>query len=353
MPLHHKSNMISKTAQSAAGEPERLLTESPAELERYYREMLFIRHFEERCNAVYRMGKAGGYLHVYIGMEATAVGWLSCIRKDDYVITAYRDHAQALLLGSDPVAVMAEIMGRKAGLSHGKAARCTFTTFRAASTAVGASWAGILPLGAGLAFASKYKGEDRVTLNFLGDGASNAGVFLRDAEHGGTLGFPVIFMIENNEFAMGTRLEFHAANVELHRKGYPFGIKHERLDGMDVIQVRKAAQRIIDFVRREQRPYLVEIMNYRFAGHGAADHDQSLYRTPDEVAAAKRRDPITLLENILRDNNVMTDEKMEAIHAEIEEQVDKIYQEADALPFPDPAEVYDDVYTDMEVEKGH
>jgi pyruvate dehydrogenase E1 component alpha subunit len=345
--------MIPKTAQSVAGESERRLSESPAELERYYREMLFIRHFEERCNVVYRMGKAGGYLHVYIGMEATAVGWLSCIRKDDYVITAYRDHAQALLLGSDPVAVMAEIMGRKAGLSHGKGGSMHLYDIPRGLYGGWGIVGGHLPLGAGLAFASKYKGEDRVTLNFLGDGASNAGVFYETLNMAGLWDLPVIFVIENNEFAMGTRLEYHAANVELHRKGYPFGIKHERLDGMDVIQVRKAAQRIVDYVRREQRPYLVEVMNYRFAGHGAADHDQSLYRTPDEVAAAKRRDPITLLEGVLRDGNVMTDEKMEAIHAEIEEQVNAIYEEADALPFPDPAEVYDSVYTDMEVEKGH
>lgn len=345
--------MIPKTAQSVAGDSERKLSESPAELERYYREMLFIRHFEERCNVVYRMGKAGGYLHVYIGMEATAVGWLSCIRKDDYVITAYRDHAQALLLGSDPVKVMAEIMGRKAGLSHGKGGSMHLYDIPRGLYGGWGIVGGHLPLGAGLAFASKYKSEDRVTLNFLGDGASNAGVFYETLNMAGLWDLPVIFIIENNEFAMGTRLEYHAANVELHRKGYPFGIKHERLDGMDVIQVRKAAQRIVDFVRREQRPYLVEVMNYRFAGHGAADHDQSLYRTPDEVAAAKRRDPITLLEGVLRDNNVMTGEKMEAIHAEIEEQVDAIYEEADALPFPDPGEVYDNVYTDMDVEKGH
>jgi pyruvate dehydrogenase E1 component alpha subunit len=345
--------MTPKTAQSVAAENERTLSESPAELERYYREMLFIRHFEERCNAVYRMGKAGGYLHVYIGMEATAVGWLSCLRKDDYVITAYRDHAQALLLGSDPVAVMAEIMGRKGGLSRGKGGSMHLYDIPRGLYGGWGIVGGHLPLGAGLAFASKYKGEDRVTLNFLGDGASNAGVFYETLNMAGLWDLPVVFLIENNEFAMGTRLEYHAANVELHRKGYPFGIKHERLDGMDVIQVRKAAQRIVDYARKEQRPYLVEVMNYRFAGHGAADHDQTLYRTPDEVAAAKRRDPITLLENVLRDNNVMTDEKMEAIHAEIEEQVESIYEQADAMPFPDPEEVYDNVYTDMDVERGH
>ncbi|HCE00090.1 MAG TPA: pyruvate dehydrogenase (acetyl-transferring) E1 component subunit alpha [Armatimonadetes bacterium] len=332
---------------------ELTIEESPAELEELYRQMLFIRHFEEKCNQVYRMGKAGGYLHVYIGMEATAVGWLSMLRKDDYVITAYRDHAQALLMGNDPVAVMAEIMGRRGGTSKGKGGSMHLYdiphNFFGGWGIVG----GHIPLGAGLAFASKYKGEDRVTLNFLGDGASNAGVFYETLNMAGLWDLPCIFLIENNEFAMGTRLEYHAANVELHRKGYPFGIRHERMDGMDVLAVRKAARRIIDYVRNEQRPYLVEVMNYRFAGHGAADNDQSLYRTPDEVEAAKARDPIKLLENVILAQRVLTPEQIEAIHSEIEDQVQEIYEKADAMPFPDPEEVYDNVYTDMEVEKGH
>ncbi len=340
-----------KQSASLAAEPSQV--ETPEELEHYYRQMLFIRHFEERCNVLYRMGKAGGYLHVYIGMEATVVGWLSCITPEDYVITAYRDHAQPLLMGSDPVAVMAEIMGRQGGLSRGKGGSMHLydipRNFYGGWGIVG----GHIPLGAGLAFASKYKGEDRVTLNFLGDGASNAGVFYETLNMSGLWDLPCIFLIENNEFAMGTRLEYHAASVELHRKGYPFGIRHERLDGMDVLQVRKAAKRIIDYVRTEQRPYLVEVMNYRFAGHGAADNDQSLYRSPDEVASAKRRDPITLIRKTLEERGIMDEKKMDEIHEEIEDQIEDIYQKADAMPFPDPHEVYDNVYTDMEVEKGH
>lgn len=330
------------------------LQETPAQLELYYRQMLRIRAFENRCNQVYRQGKAGGYLHVYIGMEATAVGWLNALKLDyDYVMTAYRDHAQPLIMGSDPVALMAEIMGRKGGLSRGKGGSMHLYDIQRGFFGGWGIVGGHTPLGAGLAFGSKYKGEDRVTLCFLGDGASNAGVFFESLNMAALWDLPVIFIIENNEFAMGTRLEYHAADTELHKRGYPFGIKHERLDGMDVIQTAQDARRIIDYVRKEQKPYLVEIMNYRFAGHGAADNDRQLYRTREEEEENVKRDPIARLEALFRANNLMTDEKMEALQEETEAWADGVLEEADKSPFPDPDEVYSNVYTDMEVERGH
>jgi pyruvate dehydrogenase E1 component alpha subunit len=329
-------------------------TESPAELEQYYREMLFIRHFEEKCNLAYRTGKAGGYLHVYIGMEALAVGWLTAIRKGyDNVITAYRDHAHALLLGTPPVEVMAEIMGRKGGTSSGKGG--SMHIYDAERRFFG-GWGivgGHVPLGAGLAFASRYKGEDRVTLNFLGDGAANQGVVFETLNMAGLFDMPCIFIVENNEFAMGTRLEYHAADPELWKRGIPFDIKCERIDGMDCVQMRRDAQRIVDEVRKTSRPYFVEIMTYRYAGHGAADNDRQLYRTKEEEADAQKRDPIKRLEAQMLEANIMTSEKMEAIDAEIQADVEKIYEAADASPHPDPSEVYDNVYSDMSPEKGH
>jgi pyruvate dehydrogenase E1 component alpha subunit len=337
-----------------AKQAEQKQTESPAELEQYYREMLFIRHFEEKCNVAYRQGKAGGYMHVYIGMEALAVGWLDSLRKGhDYVITAYRDHAHALLLGTDPVAVMAEIMGRKAGTSHGKGG--SMHIYDPANGFFG-GWGivgGHIPLGAGLAFAAKYRQEDRVTICFLGDGAANQGVVFETLNMVGLWDLPIVFIIENNEFAMGTRLEYHAADTEMWKRGEPFGIKSERIDAMDVLQAKKDAQRIVDYVRKEQKPYFVEAMCYRYAGHGAADNDRQLYRTKEEEEAAQLRDPVTRLEKVLIERNVMNREKMEAIDAEIQEEVDKIYAEADASPFPDAEEVYDNVYSDMSPEVGH
>jgi pyruvate dehydrogenase E1 component alpha subunit len=329
-------------------------TESPAELEQYYREMLFIRHFEEKCNIAYRQGKAGGYMHVYIGMEALAVGWMNSIKKGhDYVITAYRDHAHALLLGTDPIAVMAEIMGRKGGTSGGKGGSMHIYDPKHGMYGGWGIVGGHVPLGTGLAFASRYRGDDKVTLNFLGDGAANQGVVFESLNMAGLYDLPCIYIIENNEFAMGTRLEYHAADPELWKRGIPFNMKSERIDGMDALQMRKDAQRIVDEVRETGRPYFVEVMTYRYSGHGAADNDRQLYRTKEEEEEAHKRDPVKRLEAVMVERNVMSEEKMEAIDAEIQEEVEKIYAAADASPFPDPADVYQNVFSDLEPEKGH
>ncbi|MCW5937397.1 MAG: hypothetical protein KIT11_08840 [Fimbriimonadaceae bacterium] len=331
-----------------------LAIESPAKLEEFYRQMVLIRHFEEKCNVAYRQGLVGGYMHVYIGMEATAVGFHHAIRAGyDDLIAAYRAHPQPILLGSDPVAVMAEIMGRQGGLAKGKGGSMHLYDKERRWWGGWGIVGGHTPLGTGLAFAAKYRGEDRVTLCYLGDGAANAGVFFESLNMAALWDLPVIYIIENNEFAMGTRLEFHAADPELYKRGLPFGIKSERIDGMDVVQVAKDAARIVDYVRKEGKPYVVEVMNYRFAGHGAADNDRQLYRTKDEEDLAMKRDPIKRLEALMEERNVMTREKMEAIDAETIAYVDEIFEKAKASPFPEPHEVYEDLYTDMEPEKGH
>jgi len=343
-----------KRKSPVAKQAEKKNIESPAELEQYYRDMLFIRHFEEKCNLAYRQGKAGGYMHVYIGMEALAVGWLSSIKKGyDNVITAYRDHAHALLLGTSPVAVMAEVMGRKAGTAGGKGGSMHIYDPKNGFYGGWGIVGGHIPLGAGLAFASRYRGDNKVTLNFLGDGAANQGVVYETLNMAALYDLPCIFIIENNEFAMGTRLEYHAADTELWKRAIPFGIKSERIDGMDVLQMKKDAQRIVDWVRKEGKPYLVEVMTYRFAGHGAADNDRQLYRTKEEEEENLKRDPIDRLVKVLLERNIANEEKLEAIDAEIQEMVEKIYDEADASPHPDVSEVYDNIYTDMTPEKGH
>jgi pyruvate dehydrogenase E1 component alpha subunit len=208
-------------------------------------------------------------------------------------------------------------------------------------------------LAGGLGLAAKYRGEDRVTLCYLGDGAANAGVFFETLNMCALWDLPVIFLIENNEFAMGTRLEYHAADTDLSKRGYPFGIKSERLEGMDVVQVQADAHRIVEWVRKNQKPYLVEVMNYRYSGHGAADNDRQLYRTKEEEAEAKKRDPLRRLEAYMVENNFMTRETMEAIDEETVNWVEEIYAKADESPFPETDEVYDNVYDDMDPEKGH
>lgn len=328
--------------------------ESPAMLEEFYRQMVYIRRFEEKCNVAYRLGKIGGYMHTAVGMEVTPVGFHHVLKPTyDYIITAYRDHPQPLLLGSDPVAVMGEIMGRSCGLSRGKGGSMHVYDIERGFFGGWGIVGGHIPLGAGLAFGSKYKGEDRVTLCLLGDGAANQGVVFESMNMAALWDLPIIFAIENNEFAMGTRLEYHAADTELYKRGEPFGIKCERVDGMDILSFIKDAKRIVDWVRKEQKPFVMEIMNYRFNGHGAADNDRELYRTKAEEAEAQKRDPIARLEKILIDRNIMNREKMEAIDEELSEKVDAIYAEADASPFPDASEVYANVYTDIDPEKGH
>ena len=293
-------------------------------------------------------------MHTYIGMEATAVGWnAALIPSYDYVITAYRDHAQPILMGTDPVRVMAEVMGRKDGMSHGKGGSMHVYDIERGFFGGWGIVGGHLGIGAGLAFAAKYRNEDRVTLCYLGDGASNAGIFFEVLNMAGLWDLPIIFIIENNEFAMGTRLEYHAADTQLYKRGEPFKIKSERLDGMDVVQSFSDASRIVDYVRKEQKPYLVEVMNYRFSGHGAADNDRQLYRTKEEEEENMKRDPIARLRRHLVDNNLMTEEKLEAIEAEYEAKVEDIYAKADASPFPDLDDVYSHVYTDIDPEKGH
>lgn len=329
------------------------LIEPAKNLLHYHREMLRIRVFEDQTLRAYRAGLAGGYLHVYTGMEATGVGWLSCIQKGDPVITAYRDHGHAMYLGCDTVEIMAEIMGRSDGMSRGKGGSMHLYSKEHAFFGGWGIVGGHVPLGVGLAFGTKYKGGDEVTHCFYGDGAANAGVVYEVMNMAALWDLPVIFIIENNEFAMGTRLEFHAADPELHKRAEGFGMEHERIDGMDVLALRKDAKRIIDTVRKTQKPYVVEIMNYRFAGHGAADNDQSLYRTEKELERAKKRDPIALIEGYMLEHGVVTEKDLEKVKLEIEAEMEEVYEKAAASPKPDPEEVYSDVYSDMIPEKGH
>ncbi|MBI5705873.1 MAG: pyruvate dehydrogenase (acetyl-transferring) E1 component subunit alpha [Armatimonadetes bacterium] len=330
------------------------LMHAPADLEHLYRQMLYIRHFEEKTLVAFRQGKAGGYLHVYSGMEALCCGWLNVIRQGyDYVITAYRDHGHAIVLGTDPVAVMAEIMGRKGGTSAGKGGSMHLYDIKRGFFGGWGIVGGHNALGAGLALAAKYRGEDRVTLCYLGDGASNAGVFFETLNMAALWQLPIVFIIENNFYAMGTALERHAADPDLSKRGIPFGIPHERLDSQDLLQVMKDAERIVEHVRTKGGPYLVEALCYRFEGHGAADHDRGLYRSKEEEQEWLKRDPIKLLEKHFEENNLMTREKMEAIDEEMRDAAERVYAEADAMPHPDPAEVYDNVYSDMGPEVGH
>jgi len=345
------SRPAAKTSRKSATNGK--LIEPAESLLHYHREMLRVRVFEDQSTRAYRQGLAGGYLHVYTGMEATAIGWLSCIEQGDPVITAYRDHGHALYLGCDPFQVMAEIMGRADGMSRGKGGSMHLYSKEHSFYGGWGIVGGHIPLGTGLAFGTKYKGGKEVTHCFYGDGAANAGVVYESMNMAALWDLPIVFIIENNEFAMGTRLEYHAADPEMHKRAEGFGMEHERIDGMDVLAVRKDAKRIIDKVRKTHRPYLVEIMNYRYAGHGAADNDQSLYRTEKELEMARKRDPIEHIEQYMIEHGVVTEKELEKIRLEIEVEMEDVFDRASKSPKPDPEEVYSDVYTDMLPEKGH
>jgi pyruvate dehydrogenase E1 component alpha subunit len=318
-----------------------------------YRDMLLIRRFEEKCEEAYRKGKIGGYLHLYIGQEATGVGWISALRPDDLVIGAYRIHGLALQKGLTPNEVMAELFGRTNGASKGKGG--SMHVYGPSHGFYG-GWGivgGPIPLGVGMAFAAKYHNTGQVVLCFLGDGAANAGVFSESLNIASLWNLPIIFIIENNRFAMGTRLEYHAADTDLHKRAEGYAMRHEQLDGMDVLQVRRDAERIIAWVRREQKPYLVEALNYRYAGHGAADHDQDLYRSKEEVQQWRERDPITTLGRALTEQEIADPEQLERWDIEAQKVVQQAYEYADSAPRPPAEEVYKDVYTDIHPEEGH
>ncbi len=338
-----------------AKQAEYSLMHAPAGLLDYYRQMVFLRHFEEKSMQAFRTGKAGGYLHLYSGMEALAIGWLGAIRQGyDYVIAAYRDHAYPIILGTDPVEVMGEIMGRAGGLSRGKGGSMHLYDpdrgFFGGWGIVG----GHTALGGGLGLACKYRGEDRITLCVLGDGAANAGIFFETLNMAGLWKLPIVFLIENNFYAMGTSLERHAADPALYLRGAPFAMPHERLDSQDLVKVLADARRIVEHVRTVREPYLVEAITYRFAGHGAADHDRQLYRTrKEEEEWEAQNDPIKVLERHIEEQRLASKETLEAIDEEMLKEADRVYAEADAMPHPDPGEVYDHVYTKMKPEAGH
>jgi len=338
---------------STEAKPRQTASVEPAQQIEFYKQMLFVRHFEEKCMHAYRAGKVGGYLHLYIGQEATGVGWMSVLRPDDLVIGAYRIHGFALLRGSDPGRVMAELMGKQTGLAHGKGGSMHLYDIEHGFYGGWGIVGGHIPLGVGLAFAAKYHKSDQVVTCWLGDGAANAGVFLESLNMASLWDLPIIFIIENNQFAMGTRLEYHAADPDLHKRAEGFDMKHEQVDGMDVVQVRNDAERIVNWVRENQKPYLVEIMNYRFVGHGAADNSQELYRTNEEVEDWRKRDPLHLLRQQLLKDKHATEQDLERWDIEEQKRVDDAYEFADASPAPGPEQVYTDVYTDMMPEEGH
>jgi pyruvate dehydrogenase E1 component alpha subunit len=304
--------------------------------------MTLIRRFEERAGEMYARAKVGGFLHLSIGEEAAIVGSARALRERDYLISTYRSHGHALVRGTPPENVMAELFGRVDGCSHGRGG--SMHMFDAARRFMGGYGivGGNLPIAAGLALASDYDGTDDVTLCTFGDGASNQGTFGETLNLAALWRLPVVFLVTNNQFGMGTALGRHSAVTDLQRKGESLGVPGTRCDGMDVLDTYAVLCDAVTRVREERRPLLVEAVTYRFRGHSMADPEQ--YRSKEEVAQWRARDPIPAFGDRLIAEGVIDEADRERIDADAIARVDAAVEFADASPFPPPQSLYDDVY---------
>jgi pyruvate dehydrogenase E1 component alpha subunit len=316
------------------------------ELLGYYRDMLLIRRFEERAGQLYGMGLIGGFCHLYIGQEAIAVGVQAVKQPGDQIITGYRDHGHMLAAGMDPKAVMAELTGRASGSSRGKGGSMHMFSpeadFYGGHGIVGAQ----VSLGTGLALADKYRDNGRVSFTYFGDGAANQGQVYESFNMAEIWRLPVVYVIENNQYAMGTSIERSSSETRLHMRGASFRIPGEEVDGMDVLAVKAAAGKAAEHARSGNGPYILEMKTYRYRGHSMSD--PAKYRTREEVdAVRKTRDPIDHVEELLEKQGWADEATLKAIDAEVKKIVADAAEFARTSPEPEPKELYTDVYTEV------
>ena len=309
--------------------------------------MLLQRRFEERVGEAYALGKIGGFCHLYIGQEAVSTGVISMLRDDDYIVTTYRDHGQALARGMTPRSIMAELFGRIDGCSRGKGGSMHLfdrnVNFLGGHGIVG----GHVPLAAGVGFAIKYRGGDQVIACFMGESVVNTGAFHEALNMAALWKLPCIFIIENNKYGMGTAVERAAAIKDLVRRADAYeGMDGEHVDGQDVFAVRDAMERALDLARRESKPVLLEIRTYRYMGHSMSDAVSGTYRTKAELDEYLKRDPINLLKTRMLEAGDITEDDIAAMDQEIKDVVQDSWDFADASPEPAPETLYEDVLVD-------
>jgi len=316
---------------------------SKEELLKYYREMLLIRRFEEKAGQLYGMGLIGGFCHLYIGQEAVVVGLEAATKDGDKRLTSYRDHGHMLACGMDPKGVMAELTGRIGGYSKGKGGSMHMFSrdkhFYGGHGIVGAQ----VPLGAGLAFSDWYKGNDNVTFTYFGDGAANQGQVYETYNMAELWGLPVIFVIENNQYAMGTSMKRATKSTTLYGRGAAYGIPGEQVDGMDVLAVKAAAEKAIAHCRTGKGPYILEMMTYRYRGHSMSD--PAKYRTREEVEKMKsEKDCIENVRDLLTQGGLASDEELKAIDKDIKAIVNEAAEFSKESPEPPLSELWTDIY---------
>jgi len=308
----------------------------------FYRDMVLIRRFEERAGQLYGMGLIGGFCHLYIGQEAVATGMKATMKEGDRVITTYRDHGHMIMTGSDPKNIMAELLGRKDGSSKGKGGSMHLfdikRNFFGGHGIVGAS----VPIGAGLAFADKYLGNNAVTYCYFGDGAAHQGQVYESYNMAKLWNLPVIFIIENNKYAMGTSVIRSSASKELHKRGSGFNIPGYEINGMDVIAVIEESRQIVDDVRSGKGPVIIEMDTYRYRGHSMSD--PATYRSKDELNSKKEQDPIINLKNYIAQNSTIAAEEIKKIDDEVKLRINEVVEFAKNSPEPDESELMTDIY---------
>ena len=322
-------------------EQDRLILDK-TELLQMYRRMLLIRTFEERCTELYTKGKIGGFLHLYSGQEAVGVGFISAMRDDDYVIGAYREHGQCLAKGTEPKYVMAELFGKATGVSKGKGGSMHMFDVKRGFLGGHGIVGGGMPLAVGVGLAIKYTKSDRVCVCFFGDGAVNEGAFHEAMNLVSLWKLPVIYVLENNLYAMGTAVYRASSIPDLIRRASCYDIDREQVDGMDVLAVREVAERSVHKVRESGEPRFIEAITYRYRGHSISDPGQ--YRTKEEIEGWRERDPILRMETYFHENDMVTDDEIKAMRDEASAEIQEAVDFAESSPFPAPDELYADVY---------
>jgi len=311
-------------------------------LRQHYRDMLLIRRFEEKAGQLYGMGLIGGFCHLYIGQEAVVVGMQATVTPDDAVITTYRDHGHMLACGMDPRGVMAELTGRVGGYSKGKGGSMHMFSkeknFYGGHGIVGAQ----VPLGTGIAFAHKYRDTDHVSLTYTGDGAINQGQVYEAFNMAALWKLPVVYVIENNRYGMGTSVERASANTELFKRGAAYGIPGKQVDGMDVLAVKEAGARAVQHCRAGKGPFILEMQTYRYRGHSMSD--PAKYRPKDEVQKMRsQHDPIEHVKTLLIEGGHAGEDELKAMDKEVKAIVSDAAEFAQTSPEPDPSELWTDI----------
>ncbi len=340
-----KTALARKTKSKGMVPSKKISTVSEDQLIAFYRDMLLIRRFEERAGQLYGMGLIGGFCHLYIGQEAVVVGMQAAIHENDAVITSYRDHGHMLACGMDPKGVMAELTGREGGYSRGKGGSMHMFSseknFFGGHGIVGAQ----VSIGTGLAFGQRYKGDSSLTLAYFGDGAANQGQVHESFNMAALWKLPVIYVIENNKYGMGTSVQRASAAEDLSQLGAGRGIYGVQVDGMDVEVVKSAGVMAAEKCRNGDGPVILEMVTYRYRGHSMSD--PANYRTKEEVSKIRdEQDPISNVKNKILENKILSEDQIKAIEKEIREEVTEAADFAQSSPEPDTSELYTDVLVD-------